>query len=350
MSNVSQNIFLKSLRGPLSDLLELESEAITSIYMDQSTVQDSFQYRAKRLGLKIASLLLDGEGELNKKMLEQLRHLLSQGSFLCGPGRSSDASIYTHIQTSLKKLSEMPEIWLAIRRFSPPLCHKKAESVIRETLWPEPVRIIQTVHVRKAVIAAWLTLLRQSTGSCFATAPAILVQKNEPLQFFKDLYDLLSIGQLKRVVEGREYTVPLSFSSGNGDLKRVVPGPFFGLAKAIEAAGVPWTREEEKTALEMGAQPVEKIIRELLLKAADLTEEDLRDEEHLTSIQMTPLLAKQGIGYYQRPTERSQKISEWKIEIPGFKSSRNFPVEANQFCHRPNGFCSTRQPYPATQF
>ena len=65
-------------------------------------------------------------------------------------------------------------------------------------------------------MAAWLTLLRQTTGSCFATAPAILIQQNDPMRFFKDV-DLLSMGQIgKRIMAGKEYSVPLSFEHWDG--------------------------------------------------------------------------------------------------------------------------------------
>ncbi len=304
-----QEIFLKTLRAPLAQLLGLESEAFVSHSMDLSPVQDSFRYRAKYLGLRIASLVLDEQGELNRAVLEELCRQLSKTPFILGPGREGDCLLYRHIGNSLRQLQENREIWLAIRKFSPPLCHKSAEEIIRETLWPEPIRRLETKHVRKAVLAAWFTFLRQTTGCCFATAPAILVQQNEPLRFFKDLYDLLSLGQIKRVFGGKEYSVPLSFSSGVGDLQKVVSAPCFGMIAALETVGIKIsTRAWEP-------QTVESYLRKVLLKEMGLTEEDLEDEAHLTQIQMTPLLARQGAVYYQKPSERAQRIAEWKKKL-----------------------------------
>ncbi len=306
MTDLFQEIFLKALKGRLADLLDLETEATSSLMMDENPVQDSFRYRAKYLGLRIAALLIDEKGDLNQKMLQEVTQILAQGSCVLGPNRVGDVLIFNHIKQCLGQL-ESPEIWNAIKKFSPPLCHRGAEEMIRETLWPEPIRTLQTPHVRKAVLASWLTLLRQSTGSCFATAPAILIQKSAPLQFFKDLYDLLSLGQLKRTFGGKEYSVPLSLSSSAGDLQKVVAHPFFGLAVALHAVSVNLSLEKIK-----GAQTVENQIKNILLEDAELTEEDLRDEEHLARIQMTPLLAKQGAVYYQRPSKRAQKVAEWK--------------------------------------
>lgn len=301
-------LFVASVRGPLAERLDLRSEAVTSFLLDHPPLQDSFRYRAKNLGLKIAGLLLDEKGELNRGELELLRRLLEGERFVLGPGREGDVFIYDHLRGCLALLAERDEVWNWIKKFSPPLCHKKAEEIIRNTLWPESISKVQTVHVRKAVLAAWLTLLRQTTGSCFATAPAILIQQRDPVSFFKDLYDLLSMGQMKRTVGGKQYSVPLSLNPGSGDLQRAAPfwEHSFGLKRALEAVGVNEVVKEE------GMQTPEKVIRLSLLQSIGLTEEDLRDEEHLSRIQMTPLIARQSAVFYQKPSERAQKVAEWK--------------------------------------
>ncbi len=309
-----QEIFLESLKGPLPDLLDLRTEAVFSFSMDQSLIQDSFRYRTRHLGLKAAILLIDERGELHRGRLEELRQFLSQTPFILAPNREGDSLIYAHLRKCLQLLEENKEIWMAIRKFSPPLCHKKAEGIVRETLWPENLRMIQMVHVRKAALAAWFTLLRQTTGSCFATAPAILIQRNNPMQFFKDLYDLLNMGQLKRIIGGKEYAVPLSLSSGVGDLQRVAPSleTSPGLRVALEAGGLAMTAAIERKIKEQNPQTAEKVLKVLLLENMGLTEEDLQEEEYLSRIQMAPLLARQTGIYYQKPSERGQKISEWK--------------------------------------
>lgn len=305
-----QEIFIRSLgHSPLSALLELPEEAEVSYQMDASPIQDSFRYRARRLGLRVANLAIDSKGELDKERLAALTGLLDGGAFLVGPGREGDSLIYGHIHACLKQL---PHLWTWIRKFSPPLCHKKAEEIVRETLWPETVRKVETAHVRRAVMAAWLTALRQTTGSCFATAPAILIQRDHPGQFFKDLYELLSTGQLKRIVAGKEYSVPLTLSASRADLHRPLP-PVFpitpGLRAALEAGGAAFTQELK------GHPTVEKWLRSVLLESSGLTEQDVEDEEHLAQIQMAPLLAKQTAVYYQRPTERAAKVAEWKKRL-----------------------------------
>lgn len=298
------------LKGPLASWLKLDKQALVSSRLEATPWQDAFRYRAKDTALQIAYLLIDEKGELEEQRLSGLNQLLEKTPYLLGPGRDNDALFWEHIRRQLDLLARHKAIWQAIRRLSPPLVHKKAEELIRETLWPEPIRTLTKEHVRKAVLAAWLTYLRQTTGSCFATAPAILIQRFDPLAFFKDLSDLLETGQMKRVLAGKEYAVPLSLSSGNGELEKkmgtaAIP---YGIELALHSVGsscVP--AEGEPTAKEW--------IRRSLLSALDLTEEDLRSEEHLAKIQMTPLLARQSAVYYQKPSERAQKVAEWKKKL-----------------------------------
>src|SRR5690606_31639475 len=139
MSSI-QELFVMGLKGPLSDLLGLRTEAKYSLFIEQNPVQDVFRYRAKYLGLRIASLLILEDGELNRSRLDEILALLEKGVFVLGPGREGDVILYRHIEICLKNLNENKEIWTSIRKFSPPLCHKKAEELIKETLYPEDIR------------------------------------------------------------------------------------------------------------------------------------------------------------------------------------------------------------------
>jgi hypothetical protein len=311
MTSETFPLFLESFKGSVADLLDLKTEALVSFYMDQVPVQDSLRYRARRLGVKFANLLIDEKGDLNSAHLLELNRQLLEAGYILGPNREADALLYEHIKNCLNRLIEEKEIWAFFRKFSPPLCHKQAEEIIRETLWPEAIRSIQVSHIRRAVMAAWFTPLRQSTGSCFATAPAILIQKQHPLRFLKDLYDLLSTGQLKRTIGGKEYSVALSLNAGNGDLHK--KGAFCpGLKFALESVEIHPSLEIQGKVRELSSFTMEKVLRLLLMQHLGVTEEDITDEEHLSRLQMTPLLARQTAVYYQKPTERAQKVTDWK--------------------------------------
>jgi len=319
-------------RGTLIEDLDLHFEAQISFFFELSPIQDVFRFRARHIGLKAATLLVDEKGELRQELLAPWIRQIENGIFPLGPKREGDALIFDHLLSCLKALEKEKEVWNWIRKFSPPLCHKRAEEVIRETLWPAQIRTVETYHVRRAALAAWLTLLRQTTGSCFATAPSILIQK-KPLQFFKDLYEILSIGQLKRVFSGNQYAVPMCPSASSSELGRPVPAKELlsfspGLIAGLSAAQMlPVDESMMSKAARLhsalqdleSVQTPEQVLRELTLKAVGLTDEEVADEEYLARIQMSPMLAKEGGVFYQRPSARGQKVIDWKKR---FKAAR----------------------------
>lgn len=324
-----EEIFLESLRkqslGSWAQRLDFFYQAETSYFMDLSSIQDSFRFRARYLAWKIANLLISEKGDLQRDLLADLVQFFAQHPFILGPRREGDSLIHAHLLTCLQQLIQDPQIWVLIRKFSAPVCHKRGEEVIRETLWPTAVETIESFHVRRAALASWLTLLRQAVGSCFATAPAILIQK-QPYLFFKDLYEILNTGQLKRVLSGKEYAVPLSPTSGKMDLEKILTiservsfSP--GLVCALEAANLlPYDlffmkkieQVQKCIALFKGEKTIEVLISDLILNSIGLNSDDILEEERLAKIQMTSFFKREGAIYYERPTLRAQKIADWK--------------------------------------
>jgi hypothetical protein len=209
-------------------LLTLASEA-----MDRSGIQDSYCYRAASLARALAEILVDEKGQLHP-FSRTLPHFYY-------PAGTSDGSIWDHQSNFLKRWDADREFVKKFRKFSLPLCHRKAEEMVRASLLLPFAVPLTDAHVRKAAISACLTPLRQSIGSCFATAPAILVQHHHLDLFIDDLYELLTAGRLRRVVEGVQYTVPMSLTFGVGDLRKIIdPSREFwaspGLIAALETS------------------------------------------------------------------------------------------------------------------
>ncbi|MDN3506095.1 MAG: hypothetical protein P0S96_02585 [Simkaniaceae bacterium] len=98
-----------------------------------------------------------------------------------------------------------------VESFSLPLFDPKYEEMIASYLGVEK---LTQEHLKFAVRSALSTPLRQQIGSCFATAPAIIVHEEQPEQFLRDLKELLYTGKLTRVIAGVEYTVPISPTAG----------------------------------------------------------------------------------------------------------------------------------------
>ncbi len=166
--------------------------------------QESFCYRALIQARELAEQLIDEKGQPHRTA----RHPPVEAE-----GYSDDA-IREHQQRFLKRWQSDPAFVQKFRRFSLPLCHSFAEEVIRWTLDLPPAFKLQDFHIKRAVAAACLTPLRQSVGSCFATAPAIEIQQFHTDLFVDDLYELLSRGRLTRVVDGVEYAAPFCLSVG----------------------------------------------------------------------------------------------------------------------------------------
>lgn len=288
-----------------------------SLAMESAPLQDPYSFRSRYIGWSAAALLIEAGGEVNLDAAKTLHHLIESTPFPIGPNMEQDADIYSHLLHCLTQLLENKQIVPWLKKFSAPLCNRYATRIIQETLWPDEIKQVQTAHIRRAVLTAWFIPLRQSTGSCFATAPAILIQKEQPEYFLKDLYDLLSTGQLSRTFGGKRYTVPLSPSTGVGDLQKPLD--------YLNAPGLQLAAREADISLTHPApsQTVEAFLRQQTLAALHLSEQDLLDEKHLISLQMTPLLAKQNMIHYQKPTERGEKIADFE---------RRFAIACRTFC------------------
>src|SRR6187431_2910576 len=92
--------------GPLADWLDLNFEAQISFFLELSSLQDPFRFRARHFGQRIASLLIDEKGDLQHSLLDQMLKQLEAGVYFLGPKREGDPLIYAHLLACLKALKE----------------------------------------------------------------------------------------------------------------------------------------------------------------------------------------------------------------------------------------------------
>lgn len=268
-------------------------------------LQDPLRYRARTLALEVALSLVGARGEL---LFEGIEANLAQSQGLSS-GVEEDHLLFVHLLNCLKKLREDATLQNLLNRFSPPLCHRGAEQFVRDTLWPFKVEKIGIREIKASVLAVWFTWLRQITGSCFATAPAILVQAQHPHLLFQDLLDLLSKGGLSRVVEGRLYTVPLCPSHEFADLYRPLGNSSLEYSVAMQAAF-----QEAQVAMpvkEIEAKSPVEWIEKAVAEAIGLKLGELKDEKQVQRDSMDLLLAKQSAVYYRAPNEKEKKGTLW---------------------------------------
>lgn len=297
-SQFSTRIYLHLLQEQkdhfLVQLFDLAKEAHLSLLFDLSALQESFRFRALNRARRISLALIDEKGDVKQNILNKIIAAIEQEGFLFYPQGYNDGFIQEHILNFLRILTR-EEILKSLRRFQKPLCHKWTEKLILETLGVDQNSQVTDAQIKAAVICACLTPLRQNVGSCFATAPAIIIQKEQVSLFLDDLYQLLSTGKLKRTFGGVEYAIPLSPSTGIGDLKKnLIAGDSKarvgfcpGLIEAMQVASAiePGLTIEEKGervqeliqahALGKNQLTAGDLIRQVLLEKLLLTEEDI---------------------------------------------------------------------------
>lgn len=280
-----------------------------SLDADYSGIQESCSIRNILKTRDLANRLISDEGKFNDSLLPNIISDLEQNLYSLGPNREQDAKRNELILKMLKRLQSDKGVVRALTRVGKPHMHKFADQIIRDTLQLPQKTMVTDAHARRAALSALLCYLRQNVGSCFATAPAIMVHDEQPDVFLNDLQELLSTGRLKRTFSGNEYAVPLSTSSGAGDLKRKVllnGGDLVGemklwrspgLIAAFEAAELidsklPLDKKQElckslilkslKTKAEKSEYfwvSPEEIIHNVILDHFEITEKDIKEYE-----------------------------------------------------------------------
>lgn len=280
-----------------------------SLRLDNTRIQDSASVRNVLRTRRIANLLVSDKGEIHLSLIPVLINHLKSYFYSWGVSRQVDVLRQQHIVNTLTALNDNKELQRLLRQISRPYLHPLADQIIRDTLLLPENTVITDAHARRAALSAWLCYLRQNVGSCFATAPAIIVHDEQPELFLTDLHEILGSGRLKRTFEGVEYAVPISSSWGAGDLRRAVLLTLYpsqdhsevwyspGLLIALEEATVlnPESSLEEKIALakekvqqafpEWSVQHpyvltnVSEILSRILMKHIGITAEDIKEYE-----------------------------------------------------------------------
>jgi len=290
--------------------------------IDKSGIQESCSVRNVLRARILAGQLISDEGEILLDKVQEAASCLSKQLYSLGPNRESDAKRQLQILQVLTLLSSSKSLQLALKAISRPIQNRFAEELIRETLQLPANQKITDAAARRAALSAWMTYLRQSVGSCFATAPAIVVHDEQPLQLLKDFQELLATGRLKRTYGGVEYSVPLSASSGAGDLRRQIVLPVGPMVKSVDASQSPGFVEAleaasvidkelslkervdraDKLAVaylnQASASPsyqvleIEQLIYRTLLQAFSLTDGDIEEyQQKAKQMMVDPLLA-----------------------------------------------------------
>jgi hypothetical protein len=170
----------------------------------------------------LANHFVDERGKISLDRLKESILFLKKKLYALGTGAEESLRRKEKILSSCEFLYSSQQARILIHRLGRPFGNRAAEEAIKQTLLlPEDFQVTE-IETRRAVVAAFLGTLRQSLGSCFATAPAIVVHENQPLVFLENLEELFATSRLKKVMGGQEFQVPESLNWGEGDLHRKI--------------------------------------------------------------------------------------------------------------------------------
>ena len=337
--------FTLALTNDLTDLTGL---------LERTRIQEAASVRNIVRTRHLANLLIDDDGKIDFQRLAQAEKLCRAHLFTIGPERQHDSARQEHILKVLQLLLTRKDLQQQLQNLHKPSSHRLIEQMVRDTLQLPSEALLTDADIRRAALSAWLCYLRQNVGSCFATAPSIIVHDEQPQQFFKDLDELLNTGRLQRTFGGVQYAAPISSTWGAGDLRKgftistdIDKQPdveiWFspGLIEAYTKVGLieKETTLKEKIARSkeifqrvlagwQGAGPIintnaETLIERALMQKWEITPQDLEDYENRPK----PMLQSSLIMYTQKKTanmskgERCERYQA-EVEIAGnaFKS------------------------------
>ncbi len=340
---MQENILKKAVselahnESPLEKLFDFKEETRLGFLYEATGLQDSYTFRMQRRALLLANYLVDDKGKLEAQKLDQVISILEKDKYLFTSQGFCDEAFLSHILHILKKLKNDSSFYRFFQKFQGPLCHHWAEELVLASICRFDASIPTEADIKRAVLSACLSLLRQNVGSCFATAPAILIQQEQTERLLADLYELLMTGKLKRTFLGIESSVPLSPSSGGGDLYRKTRyRDNLSLYPSFQAAFSSLTLSEKKLQMlfmevfqKKKSLQVIELIREVLLLHYDLKEEDLEQYKEAAKIFLKSREFLSGVkkgGSSKRMLLCEQMLEREKKARSAFKAATDHPL------------------------
>lgn len=176
------------------------------------------EVRIRNESVLFAKILIEQKMENISPLAQKIKIILNHiASFY-----EIDNFFYRHLLHCLQTLKSRKDLQKQVLRQSVPILNSWTEKIIRNGLFLNKKEKISSSHVQILTLSSYFHPLRQNVGSCFATAPAMIIQKEQPEQFLNDLEALMNTGMLKRTYLGHEHAIPISTSWGPGILNKMV--------------------------------------------------------------------------------------------------------------------------------
>jgi len=208
---------VSSSKTAIAKVFNVKEEAAIS---SKLLPEDASLYRALSRARRISEFLLPEASVLQPADIKGLLPELEKAFELVYMDGIFDEVFLNHVIRCLKTLLVKPTIIRMINTQKAPVANAHVQRILLRSTGEKKM---SDLVVQRALLSAYLTPLRQNVGSCFATAPCILIQAEQPENFFNDLTTLISTGKLSRVYEGQEFVVPMSLSGGVGITRKRFP-------------------------------------------------------------------------------------------------------------------------------
>jgi hypothetical protein len=289
--------------------------------METSGLQEGSSYIALKRARRFAKTLIDSDGVLDLSRLPPLIEELKQNLYPVGMEWGVEKGLFQ--LRALEKLLRNPELLRLLGTIDVPYREPLGEQWIRLSLEIQKNEPLKKADAMRAALSAWLTPLRQNVGSCFATAPAILIQEEHPELLLRDIKDLLETGRLKRVIRGIEHQAPLVATMGSGSLKEAVlfrpevlaRSP--GLERALAAMGVIQKNhiltllQKIIPAITPPYTSADEILEAALKQTLGITHKDVKEvQERLSPSLPSPLLRPKDGGKGQKVADYLEKLEK----------------------------------------
>ena len=194
---------------------------VLDLRFKRSGLQDAYVVRNRKRASVLAKQIVDDQGKIDLSLLAKIEGELIDNLYFLGQEGEDDALFQEHFLMVVRYLQK-EDVRQFIMSVGKPEGNRAVQEIIRKTMEFSNEDVVDHVSSRRAIVSACFTYLRQSVGSCFATAPAIFVQSKRLDLLIKDLIELVTFGRLTRVIDGNEQTVPICKEWGVAGLRQSV--------------------------------------------------------------------------------------------------------------------------------
>ncbi|NCF71807.1 MAG: hypothetical protein GWP59_08920, partial [Chlamydiales bacterium] len=191
-------------------------------YMKYTGLHDPIQDFILSFCRELAESLIHSSGKIELSLIQKARLKVEESLFYIIPGLEGTKPFMAHIYRVIKSLESSVVLRDKLNSLQKPFLEKKSRELIYRSLNLNIEEALDDRKARVLTLFCMLFLIRQSVGSCFATAPALVIQQEQLEQFISDFSELMSAGRLRKTFEGEDFEVPMSPSSGIGELKRPI--------------------------------------------------------------------------------------------------------------------------------